>query len=88
MEKIGTYTDTLNIEIFELEEKCKKLIKDNEKLESENSKTKMYIAMYYKKVKELDKIKRMLLSLYENSNDHIRYQIDSIFGEMEGIRKS
>ena len=81
MKMIGKYTDDLNIEIFELEQKCKKL-------EQENNKTKMYIAMYYKKVKELDKIKRMLLSLYENSNDHIRYQIDNIFGEMEGIRKS
>ena len=81
MEKIGKYTDELNIEIFELEQKCKKLVQ-------ENNKTRMYIAMYYKKVKELDKIKRMLMSLYENSNDHIRYQIDSIFGEMEGIRKS
>lgn len=81
MEKIGKYTDELNIEIFELEQKCKKL-------EQENRKTRMYIAMYYKKVKELDKIKRMLMSLYENSNDHIRYQIDSIFGEMEGIRKT
>ena len=81
MGTIGKYTDDLNIEIFELEQKCKKL-------EQENNKTKMYIAMYYKKVKELDKIKRMLLSLYESSNDHIRYQIDNIFGEMEGIRKS
>ena len=81
MEKIGKYTDELNIEIFELEQKCKKL-------EQENNKTRMYIAMYYKKVKELDKIKRMLISLYENSNDHIRYQIDSIFGEMEGIRRT
>ena len=81
MEKIGKYTDELNIEIFELEQKCKKL-------EQENNKTRMYIAMYYKKVKELDKIKRMLMNLYENSNDHIRYQIDSIFGEMEGIRRS
>ena len=81
MKMMGKYTDDLNIEIFELEQKCKKL-------EQENNKTKMYIAMYYKKVKELDKIKRMLLSLYENSNDHIRYEIDKIFGEMEGIRKS
>ena len=81
MGTIGKYTDDLNIEIFELEQKCKKL-------EQENSKTRMYIAMYYKKVKELDKIKRMLISLYENSNDHIRYQIDEIFGEMEGIKKS
>lgn len=81
MEKIGKYIDVLNIEIFELEQKCKKL-------QLENSKTKMYIAMYYKKVKELDKIKRMLLGLYENSNDHIRYQIDEIFQEMEGIKKS
>ena len=81
MKMIGKYTDDLNIEIFELEQKCKKL-------EQENNKTRMYIAMYYKKVKELDKIKRMLISLYENSNDHIRYEIDKIFGEMEGIRKS
>ena len=81
MEKTRIYTDELNIEIFELEQKCKKL-------EQENKKTNMYIAMYYKKVKELDKIKRMLMNLYENSNDHIRYQIDSIFGEMEGIRRT
>ena len=81
MKMIGKCTDDLNIEIFELEQKCKKL-------EQENNKTRMYIAMYYKKVKELDKIKRMLISLYENSNDHIRYEIDKIFGEMEGIRKS
>ena len=73
------YTDKLNIEIFELEQKYKKL-------EQENNKIKMYVGMYYKKVKELDKIKRMLLSLYETSNDHIRYEIDKIFGEMEGIK--
>ena len=72
------YTDDLNIEIFELEEKCKRL-------EKENNKFLMYVGMYYKKVKELDKIKRMLISLYENSNDYVRYQIDEIFGEMEGI---
>ena len=80
MEKIGNYTDSLNIEIFELEQKCKKL-------EQENNKTKMYVGMYYKKVKELDKIKRMLISLYENSNDHVRYEIDSILDEMNGVRK-
>ena len=79
MEKIGKYTDELNIEIFELEQKCKKL-------EQENSKTRMYIAMYYKKVKELDKIKRMLLGLYENSSDHIRYEIDNILDEMNGVK--
>ena len=81
MKMIDKYTDELNIEIFELEQKCKKL-------EQENNKTKIFVAMYYKKAKELDKIKRMLISLYENSNDHIRYEIDKIFGEMEGIRKS
>lgn len=47
----------------------------------------MYIAMYYKKVKELDKIKRMLIGLYENSNDHIRYQIDEILDEMNGVKR-
>ena len=88
MEKIGTYTDSLNIEIFELEDKCKKIQQENAKLQEENKKTKMFVAMYYKKAKELDKIKRMLLSLYENSNDHVRYQIDEIFGEMEGIKRS
>ena len=79
MEKIGKYTDELNIEIFELEQKCKKL-------EQENNKTKMYIGMYYKKVKELDKIKRMLIGLYENSNDHVRYEIDKILDEMNGVK--
>ena len=80
MEKIGKYTDELNIEIFELEQKVKKL-------EQENNKTKMYIGMYYKKVKELNKIKRMLISLYENSSDYVRYEIDSILDEMNGVRK-
>ncbi len=79
MEKINNYTDDLNIEIFELEQKVKKL-------EQVNKKTSMYVGMYYKKVKELMKIKRMLLSLYENSNDYIRYQIDDIINEMDGVR--
>ena len=79
MEKINKYTDDLNIEIFELEQKVKKL-------EQDNKKTTMYVGMYYKKVKELMKIKRMLLSLYENSNDYVRYQIDDIMNEMDGVR--
>ena len=87
MEKIGTYTDSLNIEIFELEEKCKKIQQENTKLQEENKKTRMFVAMYYKKVKELDKIKRMLLGLYENSNDHIRFEIDKILDEMVGIKR-
>ena len=41
------YIEKLNIEIFELEEKLKK--------------NNMYVGMYYRKVKELDKIKRMLM---------------------------
>lgn len=79
MEKIGKYTDELNIEIFELEQKVKKL-------EQDNKKTSMYVGMYYKKVKELDKIKRMLIGLYENSNDHVRYEIDKILDEMNGVK--
>ena len=73
MEKINKYTDDLNIEIFELEQKNKKL--------------HMYAGMYYKKVKELEKIKRMLQSLYENSNDHVRYEIDNILDEMDGTKR-
>ena len=46
----------------------------------------MFIGMYYKKVKELDKIKRMLVGLYENSNDHVRYEIDKILDEMNGVK--
>ena len=80
MEKINKYTDDLNIEIFELEQKIKKL-------EQENNKQKMYVGMYYKKVKELDKIKRMLLGLYETSNDHVRYEIDNILDEMDGTKR-
>ena len=80
MEKIGNYTDSLNIEIFELEQKIKKLAQENDKI-------KMYIGMYYKKVKELDKIKRMLIGLYETSNDHVRYEIDNILDEMEGTKR-
>ena len=73
MTKINEYTDDLNIEIFELEQKNKKL--------------HMYVGMYYKKVKELEKIKRMLLGLYENSNDHVRYEIDNILDELSGTRR-
>ena len=73
MEKINKYTDELNVEIFELEQKNKKL--------------HMYVGMYYKKVKELEKIKRMLLGLYENSNDHVRYEIDNILDELSGTRR-
>lgn len=67
------YIEKLNIEIFELEEKVKK--------------NNMYVGMYYRKVKELDKIKRMLKGLYETSNDHVRYEIEKILNEMDGIRK-
>lgn len=67
------YIEKLNIEIFELEEKLKK-----------NS---IYVGMYYRKVKELDKIKRMLKGLYETSNDHVRFEIEKILNEMDGIRK-
>ena len=79
MEKINNYTDDLNIEIFELEQKVKKL-------EQVNKKTSMYVGMYYKKVKELMKIKRMLIGLYENSSDHVRYEIDEILDEMNGVK--
>lgn len=72
MEKINKYIDELNVEIFELEQTNKKL--------------HMYVGMYYKKVKELEKIKRMLQSLYENSNDHVRYEIDEILNEMNGVK--
>lgn len=67
------YIEKLNIEIFELEEKAKK--------------NAMYVGMYYRKVKELDKIKRMLMGLYETSNDHVRFEIEKILNEMDGIRK-
>ena len=86
MEKIGNYTDSLNIEIFELEQKCKKITQENNKLKESNNKIRMFIGMYYKKVKELDKIKRMLVGLYENSNDHVRYEIDNILDEMNGVK--
>lgn len=74
------YTDKLNIEIFELEQKYKRL-------EEIHNKERMFVGMYYKKVKELDKIKRMLENLYENSNDHVRYEIDKILDEMVGIKR-
>ena len=86
MEKTRIYTDELNIEIFELEEKCKKITQENNKLKESNNKIRMFVGMYYKKVKELDKIKRMLLGLYENSNDHVRYEIDNILDEMNGVK--
>ena len=87
MKMNDSYTDTLNVEIFELEHKCKKLQQENTKLKENISKIRMFIGMYYKKVKELDKIKRMLVGLYENSNDHVRYEIDKILDEMNGIKR-
>ena len=73
MKEKDQYIEKLNIEIFELEEKVKK--------------NAMYVGMYYRKVKELDKIKRMLMGLYETSNDHVRYEIEKIINEMDGVRK-
>lgn len=64
--------EKMNIEIFELEERLKK--------------ANMYVALYYKKVKELDRIKQMLKVLYDNSNDHVRSEIKKVIEEMEGIR--
>lgn len=69
-----------NIEIFELEETIKVRNKEINEL-------KKYQGMYFKKLRELDKIKKLLLNFYENSNDHIRYEIDNILDEIYGIKR-
>lgn len=84
--RVYSEMEKLNIEVFELEQKYKSILQDNEKLKSENIKTKIYIGMYYKKVKELDRIKKLLNALYENSNDYVRCEIKKIVEEMEGIK--
>ena len=61
-----------NIEIFELEEQVKKLT--------------IYKAMYFKKKKELERVKQLLNQLLMNANDSVYYEIKKILDEMEGTK--
>lgn len=61
-----------NIEIFELEEQIKKL--------------NIYKLMYFKKKKELERIKQLLVHLLEIANDSVYYEVNAILQEMEGTK--
>ena len=61
-----------DVEIFELEEQIKKLT--------------IYKLMYFKKKKELERIKQLLNKLLEIANDSVYYEIKNILNEMEGTR--
>ena len=61
-----------NIEIFELEEQVKKL--------------SIYKVMYFKKKKELERVKQLLNQLLMNANDSVYYEIKKILDEMEGTK--
>ena len=61
-----------NIEIFELEEQIKKL--------------NIYKLMYFKKKKEIERIKQLLVHLLDIANDSVYYEINAILQEMEGTK--
>lgn len=61
-----------NIEIFELEEQIKKL--------------NIYKLMYFKKKKELERIKQLLVHLLDIANDSVYYEVSAILQEMEGTK--
>lgn len=61
-----------NIEIFELEEQVKKL--------------NIYKLMYFKKKKELERIKQLLVHLLDIANDSVYYEVNAILQEMEGTK--
>lgn len=61
-----------NIEIFELEEQIKKL--------------NIYKLMYFKKKKELERIKQLLVHLLDIANDSVYYEVNAILQEMEGTK--
>lgn len=61
-----------NIEIFELEEQIKKL--------------NIYKLMYFKKKKEIERIKQLLVHLLDIANDSVYYEVNAILQEMEGTK--
>lgn len=61
-----------DLEIFELEEKVKQLTK--------------YQAMYFMKLKELDKVKRLIKDNLELLPDQVKYNFQNLLDELSGIK--
>ena len=61
-----------DLEIFELEEKVKQLTK--------------YQAMYFMKLKELDKVKRLIKENLELLPDQVKYNFQNLLDELTGIK--
>lgn len=61
-----------NLEIFELEEKIKKL--------------SVYRVMYFKKQKDLERIKQELKRIKEKATDEIQYEIQKLLDGIEGVK--
>lgn len=61
-----------DVEIFELEEQIRKLT--------------IYKAMYFKKKKEIERIRQLLRQLLNVANDSVYYEIKNILDEMEGTK--
>ena len=61
-----------DLEIFELEEKVKQLTK--------------YQAMYFMKLKELDKVKRLIKDNLELLPDQVKYNFQNLLDELTGIK--
>ena len=61
-----------NIEIFELEEKIKELAK--------------YQGMYFKKLKELEKVRRIIKDNLDLLPDQVKYNFQNLLDELSGIK--
>lgn len=68
-----------NVEIFELEEKIKIL-------ENENKDLKKYQGMYFQKLKEIDKIKRVIKENIILLPDQVKYNFKNLLEELSGIK--
>lgn len=68
-----------NVEIFELEEKIKLL-------ENENKELKKYQGMYFQKLKEMDKVKRIIKENITLLPDQVKYNFKNLLEELSGIK--
>lgn len=67
------------IEIFSKNEHLRRLINDNKEL-------KKYQGMYFNKVKEINKIKKVLEENLELLPDQVKYNFKNLLEELSGIK--
>lgn len=68
-----------NIEIFELEEKIKRL-------NLENNELKKYQGMYFQKLREYTRLKNILKKNLESIPDYLKYELKDVLEELFGIK--